>query len=185
MATKLEDAAKSLNADRVSIIGSIEAIERILETLKTRAAEVDEHARRMGDFIFQARERASDDPRTKEAIEQARSNAGAALGPILARDLWWEMVETCDSIGGTPNENDIGVYLEVIGYLFGRPVNAPAFEVQTGNVIPALPTASVIANLWPSMGAYLGLTKPAEPAQPAEPAEPAETGIHFDPTKVN
>lgn len=168
MTTKLEDAAKSLNADHMSITGSIESIERILGTLKARAAEVDEHARRMGDFIFQARQRAGDEPRTKEAIAQARSDAGAALGPILARDLWREMVETCDSIGAVPNKNDLGVYLEVIGYLFGRPTDAPAYEVNTGNVIPALPTASVIAHFWPSIGAYLGLTKPAEPAEPAE-----------------
>jgi hypothetical protein len=173
MATKLEEAAKSLNADRVSITGSIESVERILETLKARAAEVDEHARRMGDFIFQARERAGDEPRTKEAITQARSDAGAALGPILARDLWREMVETCESIGSTPNENDRGVYLEVIGYLFGRPTNDPAYEVNVGNVIPALPTAQVIAHFWPSMGAYLGLL----PAQPAEIHQSDDTDL--------
>lgn len=163
----LETAQRTLLNEKITITGMVDTVGSIQRQLQERAAEVDEHARRMGDFIFSARQVAGEEPAQQERLAQARNDAKGALAPMLARDLWRELAEACESIGGTPTVNERDTYLSIVAWLFERPIEPlDGSEIQLGNCVPHLKTTKLIADLFPIIGEYIGhvIMRPLEPA---------------------
>jgi hypothetical protein len=173
--TKLEQAHQYLLNEKASIVGTCESIANLHKAMHERAAEVDEHAARVGAFVFQARIAAADTPQQREALAQVRNDAKAALAPMFARDLWRQLSGTCDDIGTEPSINEREVYLAAVAWLFDSPLNdAPAIEL--GNCIPHTKAAQDMADLFPPLAILFGLDKPKLdlPADELGPVEPGE-----------
>jgi hypothetical protein len=172
---KLEQAHQYLLSEKMNIVGTCESIARLHKAMHERAAEVDEHAARVGAFVFQARQAAADTPQQREALAQVRSDAKTALAPIFARDLWRELSETCKGIGCEPSANERDVYLAAVAWLFDRPLN-DAPEIEIGNCIPQLTNAHYMADLFPPLAILFELDKPKVdlPADALGPVEPGE-----------
>lgn len=167
---KLEQARQSLLGEKMNIVGTCESIARLHKAMHERAAEVDEHAARVGAFVFQARQAAAEEPQTKAALLQARADAKTALAPIFARDLWRELVETNQAMGSEPTVNEQEVYLAAVAWLFDRPLNE-APSIGPGNCIPQLESARYMADLFEPLAILFGLDKPEVLPPAIEPTE--------------
>lgn len=152
----LENGRNGLLVERRNITEICETLQRLSKRSEARAQEVDEHARRIGDFIHNARMVAGEEPQQQAALAQARNDAKAALGPMFARDLWRELSYASETIETEMWAIEIDTYVAIVSWLFDRPTNEPVLVVKE-NVVLALATTRTILELFPALAEHLGI----------------------------